>query len=86
MNPGINNSAIKNATPTRNHISEGERFIIFSILIINVVNALARIIIYSYIIAKNYEALNRSALILLQRNNSDFNLSCIINYSNTTTT
>ena len=30
MNPGIENSAIKNATPIRNHISEGEKFIVFS--------------------------------------------------------
>jgi hypothetical protein len=36
MNPGISNSAIKKTTPIRNHISEGERVIIFSIFIIQI--------------------------------------------------
>ena len=36
--PGINNSAIKNATPPRNHISDGERFI-FLPLIVYIVTA-----------------------------------------------
>ena len=36
--PGINNSAIKNTTPKRNHINEGESFIIFTDLIVNIVN------------------------------------------------
>ena len=36
MNPGINNSATKNTTPTRNHISEGERVIISSIFNIEI--------------------------------------------------
>ena len=35
MNPGTNNSAIKNVTPTRNHISEGEGFIAFTCLIVD---------------------------------------------------
>jgi hypothetical protein len=37
INPGINNSAIRNTTPTRNHISEGERFIFLPVLIVDIV-------------------------------------------------